>query len=102
MTDESKYFLERELWMWRGFAILLLLILAITNVTTYLVDRDQHSTDNSQRARAWATIEANQGQIKDLINGNHEAILTVDDHLRQCSGCHSHPRVKTRHKTGGK
>jgi hypothetical protein len=37
-----------------------------------------------------------QNTVKTMILKNHEAILRVDEHLRQCSGCHSHPSINNR------
>ncbi len=40
-----------------------------------------------------AAVDGSTAQ-KAMILKNHEAILRVDEHLRQCSSCHSHPPVK--------
>jgi hypothetical protein len=84
--DGTEAELRKELWMWRGVAILFILILSLTTIVTFYLDRNQHMRDNIERAAHWQKIEDGVGQ-------NNEAIQRVDEHLRQCSGCHTHPPV---------
>ena len=85
--------LRKELWMWRGFIILLLIINLITVFITFSIDRTQHAVDNAQRAAAWQELRDRTNGNRNMIMKNHEAILAVDEHLRQCAGCHSHPKL---------
>ena len=86
--------LRKELWMWRGVTIIILLIALITNLITFFVDRDQHAKDNQERAAAWQMLYGKADRNKDLIQRNAESVSKLEEHLRQCSGCHSHPNVK--------
>ena len=78
--------LHMENLAWRGFMILLLVIFIGVVVLSFIFDQRQHASDNKERAAAWTKIE-------DGIAANAIAIHQVDDHLQQCSHCHSHPPV---------
>jgi hypothetical protein len=91
----SNFTLEYEIWMWRGAAVFILLLVLLTNIITFIVDRSQHNKENIERAAAWQTIIGNVTENRAALNRNSDAIQLVDEHLRQCSGCHSHPAVLT-------
>jgi len=80
--DNTELELHRELWMWRGFAVLLLVILIVSTLTTYLSDVRQHALDNAERAAAWTRIEAG-------LKLNGERIQNVDNRMQQCTRCHN-------------
>jgi Na+/melibiose symporter-like transporter len=86
--------LRKELWMWRGLMILLMIFLIVTTFLTYLKDKEQALEDESARSKAWTTIITNQDRLRAMIDKNHMFILRVDDQLRACSACHTHPDVK--------
>ena len=90
MIDGIELELRRELWMWRGLMVVLLIILTLTTLATYLKDREQHSFDNEERARAWTTIIGNQKSIEEMLNYNYTTTLKVDTSLNRCMGCHSY------------
>jgi hypothetical protein len=81
--DVTEIDIRRELWMWRGLAILAVLILTILTVFADLEDRDRHASDNKERAKAWTTIELNQDVIKAMEYRNYELILRVDEVLQR-------------------
>lgn len=75
--------IRRELWMWRGLMIFLVLLLLITVITTDLSDRTRHSLEGEEHAKAWTLIMSNQGQLKNMIDNNYDLLLTVDELLQQ-------------------
>jgi hypothetical protein len=96
--------LIKEVHLWRSLVILLLVINLCASGVAYLLDVNQHASDNALRAQNWAelkggilknyeTINANFDRQRLMTLKNYEAILRNDEHLRQCSGCHSHPKV---------
>ncbi len=90
----GKFILEKELWMWRGLLIFLLLMDLTVTTITFIVDRGQHASDNAARAGVWQYLKDRTDGNRAMISKNHDAILLVDDHLRQCMGCHAHPNMK--------
>lgn len=75
--------LQRELWMWRGFTILMLIILIVSNVATYLSDVKQHAKDNTERAAAWTRIELG-------VKSNTDNLSVLHRQLSDCMRCHAH------------
>lgn len=92
-NGNGKFTMEKELWAWRAMMIFLLLTNLITSFITFQIDRSQHAIDNKERAAAWQYMKDRLEGNRSMIMKNHEAVLTIDEHLRQCSGCHSHPPV---------
>jgi hypothetical protein len=115
--------LEKELWMWRGFAIFLLCMLLVLYYIDARSEAQDRNYDNRQRAEHWAKIEAMIQENRSLLHQalatdssdatrhfqaeadsdrsqrsmilkNYEAIQKVDEHLRECVGCHSHGEIK--------
>lgn len=89
----QNFTLEYEIWMWRGAAIFILLLVLLTDIMTFVVDRGQHNKENIERAAAWQTIIGDVKANHEALSRNADAIQRVDEHLRQCSGCHSHPPI---------
>ncbi len=86
--------LRRELWAWRALTLLAILIFTVSNVATFLIDRDQHSKDNIERQKNWQIIQSNQRQIVGMVGKNFDQLIRNDEHLRQCVNCHSYPQIK--------
>jgi hypothetical protein len=82
---------KRELWMWRGLAIVLFLMMISTSIITAMQDIQRHASDNIERATNWTLIKQGLERNRAMLDHNYQAIQVVDEHLRQCSGCHSHP-----------
>jgi hypothetical protein len=74
---------KKELWMWRGASILILLANLILLVQFEIADNGRHAFDNKERAQHWTEIENG-------LERNRNMIYNVDDHLRACLGCHAH------------
>jgi predicted negative regulator of RcsB-dependent stress response len=90
MVHNAEIEFRKEIWMWRGVTILLVLILLITTAVTYFKDREQHAVDNTERAQAWQKILSNQDQLKGMIGLNYSTVVQVDNSLQRCMGCHSY------------
>ncbi len=76
--------LLKELIVWRGLAVLLLIVFIGVTLTTYLADRQQHAADNKERAEHWTRLEG-------LAGADGRAIERLDETLRACAICHAHP-----------
>jgi hypothetical protein len=79
---------KKELWMWRGAAILLLIANLVLTTQFAISDSYRHAQDNKERAENWAILKTN-------LEGNRRMIYNVDEHLRQCLGCHAHAPMTT-------
>jgi hypothetical protein len=90
MVHNAEIEFRKEIWMWRGVTILLVLVLLITTAVTYFKDREQHSLDNTERAKNWQRILSNQEQLKGMIGISHITITQIDNSLQRCMGCHSY------------
>lgn len=81
---------EKEMYSWRALSVfVLILLIAITSVGMYF-SSIQRGWDNKERARNWTLIQTAIETNKHALRDNKSAIDKVDEHLRQCSGCHSH------------
>lgn len=83
--------------MWRGIAIIILLIMFLTDAVTFFIDRDQHSKDNSDRASAWQELKDGVRTNRAMIMKNYDAIIRNSEDVRElraevtrCSSCHGH------------
>jgi hypothetical protein len=74
---------KKELWMWRGAAIFLLIINIVFSTQIALEESVKRGQDNKERAENWTAIRSG-------LESNRRMIYNVDEHLRQCLGCHSH------------
>jgi hypothetical protein len=73
--DNSEMRLHREMLLWRGLVVLLLLM----NLTAEF-------WANWQRASNWAVIEAG-------ISHNFTAVNKLNDNMKACLLCHVHPEI---------
>lgn len=89
--------IARELILYRGLALFLLIINAGTTITTYFIDQNRHdaeaqlrleerNADNKDRATHWARLET-------AVADNGREIGQVDTGLRACLVCHAHPNL---------
>jgi hypothetical protein len=89
--------LLRDLMLWRGLAILLLVcILGFMSISHMLDIRTERETrlrlaqeraeDNRSRAEHWTRVEL-------AVKANGDAINTVGGDLRACTICHAHPNI---------
>jgi hypothetical protein len=78
--------LLRELIVWRGLAVLLMIIFTGVSITSYLMDQKQHTIENADRTERLTRIESGVAE-------NGTAIILLDDHLRDCLQCHAHPNI---------
>jgi hypothetical protein len=85
--------LRKELWMWRGIIILAITLFTVVSIFSYLANRDAVEYDRVERNKAWSTIQINQTRIMSKLDKHYDATILVDEHLRQCSNCHSHSNV---------
>lgn len=95
IAPELKW-LYREIWIWRAGALAMILFFATIEILKW-----KQLTDHNRETRAFEVgVQLNQvamanalTRIEKSVNNNREAIATVDNHLFQCSGCHSHPKL---------
>jgi len=80
--DKSELELHRELWMWRGFAILLMLLIMVTTVIQFYTDGQRQAYDNKVRAEAWTKIELG-------VETNARSLAEVRRQLEHCTQCHT-------------
>jgi uncharacterized protein HemX len=81
----------RESYQWRSLVVLLLVLFIGITALGFVADQRQHGADNKERATHWTLIEQGNERNRGMIVKNWEALKEVDNHLRQCSECHSHP-----------
>lgn len=90
MNDERK-----ELWMWRFFAISLLVLILMTTMIQWLVTRSDRGVDNAARAQAWqAILDANRN-TENIVQRNGVQIDNLREQLHRCASCHTHPEGMT-------
>lgn len=99
LNGKSDFVVIRELWMWRGMAIFLLMMLLIVNFITFTIDRSQHAKDNAERAATWQELKAGANSNRAMILKNYDAILKnsqdvneLRNEVRRCASCHGHRR----------
>lgn len=89
--------LYREIWVWRAGALAMILFFASIEILKW-----KQLTDHNRETKAFEVgVQLTHTSIAnslirnlDEIKANRVAIALVDEHLRQCSSCHSHPEVK--------
>lgn len=100
--------LRKELWMWRGVTILVMLILLVAHVTTFYLDRDKQARDDAARIRNWTLILANQDRIRSMLLMNRQLVGDINQKLEQCGSCHHivsqeyYDKIQKKLKEGGK
>jgi hypothetical protein len=90
--------LRKELWMWRGVGILLIILWMVVTVSTFIQTKKEQSLSGIEHAQAWQLIKSNQSMIIGKLDKHYDATIRVDEHLRQCANCHSHPDLTKAHK----
>jgi hypothetical protein len=89
LTLAPPIWLLREIWFWRGTAILLLLILLGVNVISFLEDERR----DRERLANWAQIQHGIAMNAKGIDTAGANIVRLDDHLLACLTCHAHPDI---------
>lgn len=95
IAPELKW-LYREIWIWRAGAIAMILFFASIEILKW-----KQLTDHNRETKTFEVgVQLSQIEmanslvrIEQAVKSNREAIATVDDHLFQCSNCHTHPRL---------
>lgn len=89
--------LYREIWMWRAAGILIVLLFS----TIELLKWRQLVQHNNESIVFETKVAINQERMLGMlqrhwteIKENSARIATVDEHLRECSACHSHPKIQ--------
>lgn len=93
--DRPPAWLMRELVVWRGAAIVSLLILSIVlyvnhrrELDLWAIDSNRHASEEKARAEHWTRQELG-------LKTNGENIIRLDDALRACLTCHAHEDLDT-------
>ena len=94
ITDETKW-LYKEIWIWRGFITLLLILFTMIEVAKW-IELHQHNIVNQVGQES---ILQRQERIMVLVNRNRESneaingrLFNLDNHIYECLGCHAHPK----------
>jgi hypothetical protein len=82
---------DKEMYSWRGLAIFLIVLFTCIVSTGYVFEERQRGLDNKERAYHWTIMEQGLERNRAMVSKNYDTVMLVDEHLRQCSGCHSHP-----------
>lgn len=96
IPQELKW-LYKEIWTWRAAGILIVIMFTTIEALKW-AQLNKHE-DRSIAFESAVTIK--QDRIISMldkhwaeIRDNGARISEVDEHLRQCSGCHSHPKLE--------
>jgi hypothetical protein len=92
MTDnEVKYRAEATILRW--FIIMLLVMACAAGVGGFFLEERFRSIDNEARAQHWEKLEQGQARIRGMLDKQYTLSMQNDEHLRQCTGCHSHHKT---------
>lgn len=96
---------EREFFLWRASAFLGLLMLICIFIMSLILSSKWRNEDNIERQKNWTQIKEGIVQNKEIIKitdereramimQNFKKLELIDEHLRQCYGCHGKRRSK--------
>jgi hypothetical protein len=86
VPEELKW-LYREIWIWRSLILVMVLFFSGIEILKW----KQLNNHNEISVVFQTKIESDHARMIGMIARNYDMAVKIDEHLRQCSGCHSHP-----------